>query len=323
VNRNDRALLKATMEALEQLTLESRALTEAQARQHATPTRSPEATTTGWAKAGVLIQAIGIVAIIISIIGLLVSTRQFDKQQATSTRQFEEQQATTEEGLNLQDQTVLSGYIDDMSTLMLQDNLLKSNPGAPVRATAIARTAIAVQNADPALKGTLIRYLWEAGLITGPQPIINLYQFNLDGAIFANANLYQVALSQVRLTNANFAEASLMGAYLQRSVLFQANLARADLACYRQNVCTNLSGAYVIGANLSGADLGGASLVGADLAGANLTGSHIIGANLQGATYNAKPIFAFNQQGELVTEMPTRWPRGFDFKAAGATCDDC
>jgi hypothetical protein len=59
VNRNDRALLKATVQALQQLTLESRALTESQARQRATSTRPPAATTTGWAKAGILIQAIG------------------------------------------------------------------------------------------------------------------------------------------------------------------------------------------------------------------------------------------------------------------------
>lgn len=334
MNRNDRALLKATMEALEQLTLESRALTEAQARQHATPTRSPAATTTGWAKAGVLIQAIGIVAILISIIGLLVSTRQFDEQQTTSTRQFdeqqttsirqfEEQQTTTAEGLNLQDQTLLSGYIDDISTLMLQDNLLKSNPGAPVRATAIARTAIAVQNADPALKGTVMRYLWEAGLIIRPQPIVDLFHINLDGAVFANALLDEVTLSEVGLTNTNFAGADLRGADLHGSVLIQANLENADLACWSQNVCTDLSGAYLMRANLFGALLSGANLAGAHLEGADLTNSYIARVNLQNATYNVKPMVGTNQQRELVTDEPTRWPKGFDPKAAGATCDDC
>ena len=213
VNRNDRALLKAIMEALEQLTLENRTRAESQARQRATATRPPAATTTGWAKTGLLTQAIGAVTIVISIVSLLISTHQFN-----------EQQNTTEEGLNLQDQTVLAGYIDDMSTLMLQDNLLKSTPGAPVRATAIARTAIAVQNADQALKGTFIRYLWGAGLLTGPQPIMDLHQISLDGVSLVYANLYRVALSQVGLTDANFAEANLLGAYLQGSVLIQANL---------------------------------------------------------------------------------------------------
>jgi uncharacterized protein YjbI with pentapeptide repeats len=209
---------------------------------------------------------------------------------------------------------------------MLQGNLLKSKPGAPVRAIAIARTAIAVQTVNPVLKGTFIRYLWEAGLILRPAPIMNLFHVNLNGAFFAHANLYQVYLGQVDLTNANFFEAELRGADLNGSVLIQANLENADLTCFGQNapnVCTDLSASYLIRANMQDANLSGADLRDADLVGANMTRARLAGANLHGAIYNTKPTIVRNAQGHLVIDMPTRWPEGFDSKAAGATCDDC
>ena len=60
------------------------------------------------------------------------------------------------------------------------------------------------------------------------------------------------------------------------------------------------------GANLSGANLSGANLSGANLNGANLEGANLYGANLDRADL-----------GQAVADEDTRWPEGFDPRAAG------
>jgi hypothetical protein len=62
-----------------------------------------------------------------------------------------------------------------------------------------------------------------------------------------------------------------------------------------------LDGALLQGANLSNADLMNAHLAGADLSGADLSGARLTGADLAGAT----------------ATTATRWPSGFDPRAAG------
>ena len=105
--------------------------------------------------------------------------------------------------------------------------------------------------------------------------------------------------------------------------MIESSLEHAHLACWSRKFCTDLSGAYLIRADLTAADLRGANLTGADLDGANLSEAKLGGANLHRALYNTRPITVKNAQGEPVTNMPTRWPRGFDPKTAGATCDSC
>jgi len=199
--------------------------------------------------------------------------------------------------LNLQNLASLNGYIDDMTTLELQYHLSESKRGNPVRAIAAARTSTAMQGANGVLKGSLIRYLWESGLITAPQPIVNLYGINLDGSVLNNAVLTDADLSGSALFESNLIGANLHGSDLSRSLLISTGLADADLT----------------GANLAGADLTGADLAGADLA----------GADLKGARYNSKPEYVTNPQGQIVIEEPTRWPRGFDPQVAGASCYNC
>jgi hypothetical protein len=276
--------------------------------------RVPEAAKkSGWDKASVVVQAVGGLAIFVSLAALVIGVRQFNEQQRENAAQQ----------LNQQRQATLNGYLNAMSGLVLQYHLTKSPPGAPVRAVAVARTATAVRDLDGQRKGTVVRFLWESHLISRPHPVISLFHDDLNGAVFTNANFYQVYLGQVGLTNANFAGASLLGAYLRGAVLIQANLKNAKLACYNQIYCANLSGAYLMRANLTGADLDGANLSGAYLDGANLSHAKLAGVKLQKAVYNTRSILVLNGQGKLVTDLPTRWPRGFNPRAAGATCNFC
>jgi hypothetical protein len=94
-----------------------------------------------------------------------------------------------------------------------------------------------------------------------------------------------VYLFFANLSGAYLGDAELCGAFLR-----SANLSGADL----QDV--NLSRANLIWADLSGAELSGANLSGADLEGANLSGAQYI--------------------------QCTKWPYGFDPKAAGAINTD-
>jgi hypothetical protein len=290
----------------------------------------------GWDKAAVLVQAIGALAIFVSIAALFTGVRQFNDQQ----------QATQAQTLDQQHQDTLNSYLDDMSALVLQYNLTTSKSGAPVRAIAVARTLTAVRYLDGIRKATLVRYLWEADLITEPQPVVNIAHANLGGAVFTGANLYRADLSGLSLANVSFVQAALNGVDFSRSDLSQANLSGTEMSCLKgvqPNVCTDLSdadlmnaefvdanlsgadlqGADLAGANLTGADLAEANLSGANLEGATLDGANLAGANLQKALYNARPVQVKNALQEPVIEDPTRWPKGYDFKAAQVMCAAC
>lgn len=272
-----------------------------------------------------------------------------------------QQKSTAAQTLDQQRQATLNGYFDDLSTLVLQYDLPKSKPDNPIRAIAKARTFTAVRDLDGDRKGTLIRFLAEADLITGPNPVVNLQGADLNGADFPGAaSLNRVNLSNLGLSNATLIGAVLHGADLHGSILLGSNLSGAQLTCLAASsnngtVCADLSGTDLSGAELSGADLSGAQLTclppgsngalsncadlsgadlsgaylsstalsGANLSGADLSGADLIGANLHGATYNSRIRQATDALGESLTEEPTRWPQGFDPKAAGAICVDC
>jgi hypothetical protein len=273
-----------------------------------------------WDKATVIIQAVGAVAIIVPLIALFVSISQFSQQQKDSAAAtLEQQRVSAAAALDQQRQATLSGYLDDMSVLVLQYNLPKSKPGDAVRAIAVARTLTAVRDLDGPRKATLIRYLWEAGLLEGTQPILNIYNAVLTGAVFDNANLDGIALfDQLFLNGVQFIDrTSLIDADLSKSHLYEADFAAANLTG------ADLQGSLPVAANFAGANLKGADLAGADLTGANLTGAILTGADLKGALYNAKPEKVTTPQDQLVLKGPTQWPIGFDPQAEGADCYGC
>jgi len=277
-----------------------------------------------WDKASVIVQAVAGLAIFVSLAGLVVGVLEFNDQQKVDARNL----------ITQRHQTTLANYFDEMSDLVLNHGLATAGPDSSFVGIAIARTATALRelSGDAASKGDLIRYLWEAGLILGPKPTLELYQVNLDGAAFQNAGLYHAYLTYLSIEGAKFNGAVLDGANLSYSDLISSQLQGASMACLiekgqkgkkDQKVCTELYGVYLMRADLSRANLTGADLRKADLDGANLSGAILTGANLQGAFYNTRPEKVVDRQGKLVINMPTRWPQGFDPGATGARCDDC
>jgi hypothetical protein len=91
----------------------------------------------------------------------------------------------------------------------------------------------------------------------------------------------------------------LTGANLLGANLTGAYLTRADLL-----------GANLLWAYLTGADITGANLLWANLTGANLTGANLLGANLTGADLLGAYLTGANLTG-AIADTWTRWPVGF------------
>lgn len=243
-----------------------------------------------------IVQLAGVVAVVISLVGVIVNIQQFNQQQ----------QATDRSALDQRRQATLDNYVDQMSTLLLQYNLAHAKQGDPVQAVAQARTYTALRNIDPERQGTLIRFLWGANLITGPVPIIRLVLVNIEkadlsyaylrtlnlsgalltGANFHDSNLTDADLDNAHLNNTDLGSTYLVGANLTWTDLTGANISGIDTRLTEANLThANLAGANLAGTdltkvNLTNANLTSVNLAKADLTGANLTGAHLTGANL-------------------------------------------
>jgi uncharacterized protein YjbI with pentapeptide repeats len=265
-------------------------------------------------------QGISAFAVPVSIAVLVVGVYQFKSQQNTSAEQT----------LNQQRQATLDGYLNDISALVLNYKLSSRQSKAAVRALAVARTDTALRNLDGPRKGILVRYLWEADLIRGRSPVVDLHKVNLQGAVFRGAYLYGANLSTNDLIKANFYGADAHGANLSWANLSGAKLNKANLGCFttsqfdvsvgllaheppRSVDCTTLRRAILTGANLSYANL----------TGANLTGASLVGAILGGARYNTRQIVLGHIHHKIIAIPKTQWPKGFNPAAKGAVCIDC
>jgi hypothetical protein len=196
----------------------------------------------------------------------------FTMQQDARQRQIEDQRAQAERALaeqRAQDAT-LQAYLDQMSTLMLNRNLLESEPSDPTFTLAQARTSTVILRLDGAHNRSVTRFLRDSGLADD----LLLSGIDLEGADLSEAQLAYANLSETQLAHADLSEAELFNADLSGT-----QLAHADLDD------TDLDGADLRGANLNGADLGDADLLSADLSTAQVTQEQLDKAeSLKGAT---------------------------------------
>ena len=107
---------------------------------------------------------------------------------------------------------------------------------------------------------------------------VDLQQADLHDSDLQKVDLYRANLRVATLTRANLAEANLAGAHLRGANLYKANLEKANL--YE----ADLQDAHLEDANLKGASLASANLQGAEPKfGADLTGAYLLLADLRGA----------------------------------------
>lgn len=142
-----------------------------------------------------------------------------------------------------QREDALQAYLDRMADLLLKDKL-GSTKKREVRDVARTRTLTVLRSLDKKRKGFVLRFLYEAGLISH-KPIINLDRADLKGA-----NLTGAFLSEAFLEGVDLSEAKLNKVSLNKAFLGGANLSEADL-----------TEAYLAEANLVGADLTGAKIL--------------------------------------------------------------
>jgi uncharacterized protein YjbI with pentapeptide repeats len=182
-------------------------------------------------------------------------------QRAQVDREIEEQRAQDE---------ALQAYLDQMSQLLLDKKLLRSEESSPVRTLAQARTTTIISRLDAEDNVSVTRFLTDSGL-TGAR----------------RANLEQPSTVSL-LRQTALRDADLAGAFLPDADLTEANLPDADLS-NASLVSADLSGANLEGTKLKGADLIFADLTNADLRDANLTDANLDkvkwkGTELEGAT---------------------------------------
>jgi len=265
---------------------------------------------TRWDRAGVIFQGITAIAVPISLIALIVGVYQFKSQQ----------KSTADQVLNQQRQATLDNYLNDISALVLNYKLASAQSKLAVRALAVARTDTALRNLDGTRKGILIRYLWEAGLIRGRSPVVDLHKVNLGGTVLKNAYLYGVNLGTDDLVKADFYGADTHGANLSWADLSGADLSKANLGCSTVSQF-DVSVGLLTQEHPSSIDC--TDLKRAVLTGANLQEANLAGADLHGARYNVKQIVVGHTNGDAITVPKTQWPTGFSPSAAGAICIDC
>lgn len=185
-----------------------------------------------------------------------------------------------------QRETLLQTYLDRMSDLILTNHLRQSGPDTiEARHIARVRTMTVLLRLDDDRKGSLIRFLYDAGLITivkgTGESIINLDGANLSNANLNRTNLIGADLRGADLSGANLSFARFDDAHLEKATLSEANITGAFLTDAQLNG-TKLGGARLRGTNLKRANLNDADLRETDLYRADISRADVSGANLSG-----------------------------------------
>jgi uncharacterized protein YjbI with pentapeptide repeats len=258
-------------------------------------------------------------------LGIWAITWQLDKlenQRAEAERELAEQRAQDE---------ALQAYLDQMSQLILDRNLLEveqGNPvheqGDPVHTLAQALTSTAILRLDAEHNESVTHFLINSGLAVRSEVSARLLRGStlshaeLSGAHLPNADLGDADLSGADLSNALLLNANLIVADLSGADLSNALLDNADLVAHLPNA--DLSGASLIGADLSdanlfSADLSDANLISADLSRANLSDANLSDANLENANLSgADGITNAEVEQQAVSLVGADMPNGQNYE---------
>ena len=241
-----------------------------------------------------------IVPIVLAIGGYLFTRSENQATQAAAERRAQDE--------------ALQAYLDQIGQLLLDENRpLRQTDDDAVRTLARARTSTVLTRLGGARKGSVVRFLYESGLITKDDPVLILDEVDLKQADLSGANLSRADLSGAILIGANLSHANLSEALLHHANLRSANLRDAGLhgASFRG---ADLSEANLVRNDLHRANLSGANLSGALLHHANLHGANLSGANLGGAILHRVDLSG----AEGWTDMQLRTARSL----TGATMPD-
>ena len=129
--------------------------------------------------------------------------------------------------LDKQREDLLQVYLDRMSDLLLNGDLLHSNPDAEVRNIARVRTLTVLRQLDNRRKNYVLSFLRETKLVT-PEPETNIISFC--SADLSRVDFKDVNLSDIDLSKSNLSKADLTGANICKVNLSEANLTGANMS---------------------------------------------------------------------------------------------
>lgn len=197
-------------------------------------------------------------------------------------------------------EAVLRTYLQQISNLMLDRNLLRSQQRSEVRIVGRTLTLTALRQLDGERKGLIVRFLAEARLVTGTDPKISLRGADLHNVVLENAVLPRIRLDFSKLSHANFRRAHLAKASFAAADLRHADFIEADgTSAY---FILDPSPPHVIfhGANLTDARFHRASFLSADFRFARMIGAKLGGANLSQADFRAACLTRADFRGTVL-----------------------
>jgi uncharacterized protein YjbI with pentapeptide repeats len=204
-----------------------------------------------------------VVPLMLALVGVGFAWLQAASQNAIEDRRVENERRVQDQ--RAQD-AALQAYLDQMSTLIIDKNLRKTEKDSEERLLARARTVTILKQlvADPrdieTNKEEVVEFLIEATLVhskEGETPVISLRETDLTGMDLDQEDLHGAILSRADLQNANLAGTNLEDADLEEAVLRDTNLEGADLS--RANL-TRARGISVEELQQQGASLEGATM---------------------------------------------------------------
>ena len=219
-----------------------------------------------------------IVPVVLAVGGYLFTLSENQRNRDTAAQQAKTDREIADQ--RRQDDA-LQAYLDQIGQLLLDKGRLlgrsmlrRSNQGDEERTLARARTLTVLSRLDGVRKGTVVRFLYEAGLISRSRAVIDLWGADLRGITLRYVLLESAGLSGADLSGANLSHVNLHGADLSNADLSAADLRTSEL--FRASLeVANLSGANLSGVWMEEVNLWGATLDGADLSNANLRGSNL------------------------------------------------
>jgi hypothetical protein len=252
---------------------------------------------------GVLLQAVGGTALLV---GILFTWHQFQIERAqlsTNTKQVAEQIKLTQDQLALARRSQIAELFSQ-AVNELQQATTESRLGA---VATLEQVAVASgEDRAPAIR-QLTGFVRSVSRFKAPddwanEPPLSTRPPEVQAAVEALGRLH--AKSPIGPADPPL---DLTGAYLVRAQLAKVSLGGAALNDARLQGA-DLNGAILQGASFGAADLRGANLSGADLRGADLTGANLADATLDGTTK---------------ADEQTKWPADFDPCAVGLQLPTC
>jgi len=182
-------------------------------------------------------------------IALLFNQVQAEREQAKAEARA---RVDREIAADVQQEETLQNYIATMSELMLEKSLRASDRGSELRVVARTRTLTILRRLNGERKGILLRFLSDANLIRGPDPIVELVDADLSFTVATHAHLNGANLAGADMTGAQIDDATLRGADLHGAKLISVSargvdLGKADLQVFKFTGA-DLSHSYLVGA---------------------------------------------------------------------------